>query len=263
MQNIINLYKKISNKSYSTLAGSIAFFLIINGGSVFFLLINICNSLGYDIFNYLEFEYLPNQFNQILNIVYTESSKSNFSFIYIATTVISGSTLFYHLIKTTEILYETKITEINLLNRAFSIFLVIIFLVIIVLAFIVFLFLNYITKGTMLNTILKYLTMFFIPFLIIVFIQKVTTPIYNKIIDIIPGVLFSTIFWFLSTIGFSIYLSIFSDYKNSFGTISFFIVFMIWIYLLSQGLIIGFIINYNRSLKKEISHKILLGTQKG
>ncbi len=263
MQNIINLYKKISNKSYSTLAGSIAFFLIINGGSVFFLIINICNNIGYDIFDYIEFEYLPEQVTKLIDIMYVESTKSNYSFFYIATSVISGSTLFYHLIKTTEILYETKITEINLLNRAFSIFLVIIFLVIIVLAFVVFLILNLFTKGTFLNVILKYFTMFFIPFLIVLFIQKVTTPFYNKFNEIILGVSFSTIFWFVSTIVFSFYLSIFLNYKNSFGTVSFFIVFMIWIYLLSQGLIIGYIINHNKSLKKDNKHKIILGTQKG
>lgn len=263
MQQIINLYRKISNKSYSTLAGSIAFFLIINGGSVFFLIINICNNLGYDIFNYINFDYLPQQVNELINIMYYESSKSNYSFFYISTSIISGSTLFYHLIKTTEILYETKATEINLLNRAFSVFLVIIFLVVIVLSFILFLILNLLTKHSFLNNILKFFTMFFIPFLIILFIQKTTTPIFNKIYQIIKGVLFSTFFWFASTIIFSIYLSIFLNYKNSFGAVSFFIVFMIWIYLLSQGLIIGYIINYNNSLKNINKHKLMLGTQKG
>lgn len=263
MQQIINLYKKISNKSYSTLAGSIAFFLIINGGSVFFLIINICNNFGYDIFNYVDITYLPDQFTLIIDIMYVESIKNNYSIFYIITSIISGSTLFYHLIKVNEIIYETKATEINMLNRIFSIILIIIFLVIVILTFIIFLILNLITKGTFYNTILKYVTMFLIPFLLIMYIEKVNTPISNSLFDIFPGVIFSTLFWFISTIGFTIYLNIFLNYKNSFGALSFFVVFMVWVYLLSQGLIIGFIINHNRSLKKINKHKIILGTQKG
>ncbi len=263
MKQIINLYRKISNKSYSTLAGSIAFFLIINGGSVFFLLINICNNLGYDIFNYVDIQYLPNQITRIIDIMYNESIKRNYSFFYIVTSVISGSTLFYHLIKISEIIYEVKISDFNIISRVFSIFLVIIFLIVIILVFISFLLLNLITKNSNLNIFLKYFTMLFIPFLIILFFQKVTTPILSKMKNIILGVFFSTFFCFIATILFSIYLKIFLNFKNSFGAISFFIVFMVWIYLLSQGLIIGYIINYNISLKTKFRNKLLIGTQKG
>ncbi len=258
MLHIINLYKKISNKSYSTLAASIAFFLIVNGGSVFFLIINITKSLGYDIFNYVDIEYLPTQLTYIIEILYVETISTKRSFFYTITSIVSGSTLFYHLIKVSEIIYEEKITEINFLNRIFSILLVILFLILIVLAFVVFLILNLLSRNIPLNIFIKYLMMLFIPFIIILYINKVVTPRRNKFGDIILGVLFSTLFWFIATIGFSIFLSIFLNFKNNYGVFSVFIVFMVWAYLLSQGLIIGFIINHYFSLKKVNEHTILM-----
>ncbi|MFI3252431.1 MAG: YihY/virulence factor BrkB family protein [bacterium] len=262
MQQIMNLYKKISSKSYSTLAGSIAFFLIVNGGSVFFLINNICNVLGYEMINYIDIDYLPDQLNELINSLYQNSIQGNKSIFYGLTSIVSGSTLFYHIIKISEIIYEDRITEITWLYRVFSILLVIVFLLLVVLAFVSFLVVNSITKNTHLNFIVKYGMMFFIPFFIILYINKVATPFKNKLGEIILGVLFSTLFWFVVTIGFSIFLNIFLNYKNSYGALSVFIVFMVWMYLLSQGLIIGMIINYNYSLKKVNNHTILMAHNK-
>ncbi len=256
MQRIFNLYQKISDKSYSTLAGSIAFFLIINGGSVLCLVLNICNNMGYNIFDYFNTDYLPDQISTIITAMYIDSLRNNYSIFFTITSIISGSTLFYHLIKTTEIIYDTKMVKQNFFNRILSIIIVIIFLLLVITMFIFFLISNYFTKGTFFNVLVKYLTMIIAPFIITLFISKTVTPKNNKVKEVYLGVIFSTIFWFVATILFSIYLDIFLNYKMTFGSLSFFIVFMIWIYLLSQGLIIGFIINYNNSLKKDIIHKI-------
>lgn len=256
MQRIFNLYMKISDKSYSTLAGSIAFFLIINGGSVVCLVVNICNNMGYDVFNYLDTSYLPTQLSTIIDIMYVDSRVNNYSIFFSITSIISGSTLFYHLIKTNELIYGIKKNNQNFINRIISIFFVIIFLILVVTVFILFLLFNYITKGSVLNVVLKFTTMLFAPFFITLFISKVITPKYNKFKEIFPGVIFATIFSFAITFLFSIYLGLFLNFKMSYGSLSFFIVFMVWIYLLSQGLIIGFILNYYKSLNNRNIHKI-------
>jgi hypothetical protein len=46
---IINIYKLLIKKSYSTLSGAIAFFLIINGGSIAYLMLFISNLLEIDL----------------------------------------------------------------------------------------------------------------------------------------------------------------------------------------------------------------------
>ena len=77
----------------------------------------------------------------------------------------------------------------------------------------------------------------------------------NALDEINKGASFTTLFWYVVTIGFTIYLQIFTNYKAIYGALTFFIVFMIWIYLLAQGLIIGIIINY---YEKEKNARLLL-----
>ena len=64
----------------------------------------------------------------------------------------------------------------------------------------------------------------------------------NSVVN--KGALFTTLFWYIITIGFTIYVNIFTNYKAIYGALTFFIVFMIWIYLLAQGLVIGVILNF-------------------
>lgn len=103
--------------------------------------------------------------------------------------------------------------------------------------------------------ILKFVIILFVPYLIAICINFFVTPHSVKFKEINKGALFTTVFWYLVTIGFALYLKIFTNYKAIYGTLTFFIVFMIWIYLLAQGLMIGIILNY---YEKEKNTKILL-----
>lgn len=60
-----------------------------------------------------------------------------------------------------------------------------------------------------------------------------------KIVDAIPGAVFATAGWFLSTMAFSFYVGNFANYSNTYGSIGGIIVLMIWMYLSSIILILG------------------------
>jgi membrane protein len=92
--------------------------------------------------------------------------------------------------------------------------------------------------------ILKYIILLFLPYVISICINFFITPHSVKFKEINKGALFTTLFWYIITIGFTIYVNIFTNYKAIYGALTFFIVFMIWIYLLAQGLVIGVILNF-------------------
>jgi membrane protein len=99
----------------------------------------------------------------------------------------------------------------------------------------------------------------------VVCINFFITPHQVRFKEIKKGSLFTTLFWFVATLLFNIYLKIFTNYKAIYGAVSFFIIFMIWIYLMAQGLVIGFIINFyekekNTKLKMDCSDKNIIGT---
>ena len=89
-------------KSYSTLSGSIAFFLIINGGSIAYLILFISNLFNFDfkIKNQTIMTFLTNIENKI------DYSNDFLTIFFIVTSIYGASSLFFHLLKTGEMIYE-------------------------------------------------------------------------------------------------------------------------------------------------------------
>ncbi|WP_153722114.1 YihY/virulence factor BrkB family protein [Sporosarcina cascadiensis] len=61
--------------------------------------------------------------------------------------------------------------------------------------------------------------------------------------SIIPGSIFATIGWILTSLAFSFYISNFGSYTNTYGSIAGIIVLIMWLYLSAIILLIGGIIN--------------------
>ncbi|GKV65074.1 MULTISPECIES: YihY/virulence factor BrkB family protein [unclassified Sporosarcina] len=61
--------------------------------------------------------------------------------------------------------------------------------------------------------------------------------------SIIPGSIFATIGWILTSLAFSFYISNFGSYANTYGSIAGIIVLIMWLYLSAIILLIGGIIN--------------------
>lgn len=59
----------------------------------------------------------------------------------------------------------------------------------------------------------------------------------------LPGALFATVGWIVTTLGFSFYVANFSSYANTYGSIGTIIILMLWLYLSAIILMIGGQIN--------------------
>lgn len=260
MKKLIDLYLKISNKSYTTLSSSIAFFLIINGGSLIYLILVISNFLNLDIVNYLNYNNTYLTTKMIIDDLELDViSLNNYSWFLTITSIFSASTLFFHLIKVGEIIYQEQSERYTVKKRVFSVIITIIFIIVIITIILAVFIIDYLLKNinvNLLGTVLKTIIYISIPFVIALIINMLVTPNKAKIKEVIYGVVLTTFFWYIATFGFTIYLKIFLNFKIVYGALTFLVVFMVWIYLMSIGLIIGFIINHQIRLKKIILDKI-------
>ena len=259
---IFKYYKRLMKKSYSTLSGSIAFFLIINGGSIAYLIMLIA-----DLFDF-KFEVSNPTLNTFLRSIESRVDYSNsfFAIFFIITSIYGASSLFFHLLKTGEMIYEEVNDKFTIIRRLTAIIFLLATIFIIELFFILLVlgdnvFPNYFWH------VIKYIILLFIPYFISICINFFVTPHSVKFKEINKGACFTTLFWYVVTIGFTIYIKVFTNYKAIYGALTFFIVFMIWIYLLAQGLIIGIILNYyekekNARLLREIAVNTIIGTPK-
>ena len=237
-------------KSYSTLSGSIAFFLIINGGSIAYLILFISNLFNFEfrIENKTIMTFLTNIENKI------DYSNNFLTIFFIITSIYGASSLFFHLLKTGEIIYEEINDKFTIIKRLTAIIFLTTTIFIIELFFILLVMGDNAFSNIFWHAI-KYLILLIIPYIIAVCVNFFVTPHSVKFKEINRGALFTTVFWYIVTIGFTIYLNIFTNYKAIYGALTFFIVFMIWIYLLAQGLIIGIILNY---YEKDKNARLLL-----
>lgn len=261
MKKIWEVYQMIKKYQVSRLASSIAFFFIINGGSLFFLL-----ALTLNIFN-IEFKDYVLEANQTLKgiILYFEANANSyyrpFYFVLILTSLWSSSTLFYHIISAGEFIFEVKRKVIPLLYRVISLFFVFIFIALLIIAFIVAVFTSYLLihlESFYLRLLLRVILYLIIPFFVITFFMLFVPPMRFRMKEVSKGLIFSLAAFLLITIGFRIYLVIFERYKAIYGAFTFIIIAMIYIYLLIIVLLLGLLINMleNRKIKEKKLEKL-------
>lgn len=239
MKRIISIYRLLTNKNYSTIAGSIAFFIVVNGGAILFLIIKLLSYFEADIV--VNIPYLNIAVSHIRG--YTGGFSVLYSIFFIITSIWSASTLFYHLIKSFELIYGIK-KKFNTLYRLVAVFFVILFLALLL-------------SGAILQTIIKsvigdkrvlyklyeLIILFIAPIAVILFFNMFLCPVNIRFKNAIKGSTFTFLFWIVVTFLFNIYIKYFSNYKKLYGALAMFVIFMVWIYLISIGLVIGFIIN--------------------
>ncbi len=261
LKKIVDYYKEIKKYRISSLASSVTFFFIINGGSLFFLL-----ALTLNLFN-IEFKEYVLEANQTLKtiILYFETNANiyyrPFYFILTITSLWSSSTLFYHIIGVGELIYQKKRKAYPFFYRLVSILFVFIFIALLLIAFIVAVFTSYLLihlKSFYLRLCLRLILYLIIPLFVISFFMLFVPPIRLKLKQVKKGMYFTLVSFILITVGFRIYLVIFDKYKAIYGALTFLIIGMIYIYLLIYFLIIGLLINMleNRKIKEKSLDKI-------
>lgn len=236
---IKKIYHFIIDNKVTTLAGGLSFFVLFNGGSFLFL-----NIVLDDLFAYSFIEILINQLNDnklkdFLLYFFTYQDNLSYSVILIISSIYSSSSLYYHLIHISEIITDFKYLD-SFPKRLFSILLTVVFILLLNVIMVLSSYLMIIFKS--IYKLILYITIFIVSSFVIIVSNMVSlkTLSFKKIYR---GLIFTIIYFVIFTIGFIKYITIFSNFKIVYGVLSFLLIFLFYVYILSIGLIVGICIN--------------------
>ena len=71
-----------------------------------------------------------------------------------------------------------------------------------------------------------------------------------------PGVLFAISIWLIASAAFALYVSQFSSYDKTYGTLAGVVVFLVWLWISNVALLLGMELNAERERDRELKHGV-------
>ena len=251
MHKIIAIYRYYADKRFSTIAGTLVYFLLMSiAPFVLWLTLAFGNVDVERIFSHALFESVAPFLRYLKQSA--QSAASGAGIILLATSLYSSTNFFYHLRRSGEIIYETDRVKGGLKLRLASLLLIAATILLVAA-----------TAGiTVTGTkLLSYLfpqfisemitSVFFtaLAFLIALVMNIFACPYKLKLSYAIPGSLLTTALWLVFVVGFGAYMS-FADPERLYGKIASVIVFLLWCYVMMSCFVIG-MINNRKALEKQ------------
>lgn len=245
-------YNLLSVKKYTTLAGTLVFFLIMSIVPLSFWLTLLIGKLPIQTDKVLS---LPvfDSVKEILLYVQQEAANATAgaSIVLIVTTLYSSTNLFYQMRRSGELIYDFHPEHQGLKIRLGALVLLIIVMATAVvfsltLALGSFLFSRLLSK--MWERVADYALLVAVSFFLVWLLNMYICPFKAKMRWFLPGTAITIVGWTAAVIGFSVYLKI-SNVRRLYGALSTLIVFLLWLYLLMVGFIAGVIFNSEKISK--------------
>ncbi len=244
MAKIIALYKHFSDKRYSTIAGTLVYFLLMSIAPTLLWLALIVGKIDLrGIISHTLFEAIE-PFLTYLNDA-AQNAAAGAGVVLAATSLYSSTNFFYHLRRSGEIIYDSdrKKSGFRLRILAAGIVLIVIACAAVFAAFflvgsnMLFYFVpQFITECITLIVIT--VAGFFIALLLNIF----ACPHKLGFSGAVSGSLLTTALWLLFAGGFTVYLR-FSDPSQLYGAVAAVIIFLLWCYVMISSLVVGIIYN--------------------
>ena len=252
MSKIISLYKYFSDKRFSTIAGTLVYFLLMSLAPFILWLTLVCGNI--DIERFLSHD-LFTAVSPILRYLKAsaESAASGAGIILLVTSLYSSTNFFYHLRRSGEIIYNSSRVKGGIRLRLASLLLIFsTFLVAALLAAMS------VTGSWLLEKFLPFFIAEIITYSIITATAFMVALILNifacpyklKASEAIPGSLLTTGLWLIFIVGFNIY-TVFANPEKLYGKIAAIIIFLLWCYIMMSSFVIGIIYNGMFKTKKE------------
>ena len=254
-------FSYLAAKKYTTLAGTMAFFLVMSVVPFLFWLTLLFGKLNIDYTRLLELEIFA-EFKDIL--LYFRDAAQNAtagaSVVLLVTTLYSSTNLFYHMRRSGEIIYNSTRRKGSLLIRVSAV--VFIFIVMV-------LFLAGVTIFLLGNSLLSRLFPSFVAqvsvyalfgvfmFGLLVLLNLYVCPYRIGVKNAVWGSLLTLLLGGLASFGFTVYVS-FSSMEKLYGAAVFLILFLLWLYLLMICFVVGVVLNcylLEKDKKRIIVHK--------
>lgn len=242
-------YHLLSFKKYTTIAGTLVFFLIMSIVPFSFWLSLIIGRLPVNTDEILSLPVFDSVKNILLYIQReAENATASASIILLFTTLYSSTNLFYQMRRSGEIIYDYRRETQGLRLRLGALILLIIVMASVVVFLLLFALGSFLFSQLLTKTwerIADYLLLAIIAFFLILILNIYICPHKTEMKNFLPGTFLTVGLWILAIIGFSIYLKI-GNMGRLYGALSAIIVFLLWLYILMTCFIVGVIFNSER-----------------
>lgn len=236
----MRLYKLLINKKYSTVSGAISFFVLLNGWSLLFLILYVFNSLNIGESIIIKAPHIISDFFTYYREIAIEGVGKKSVFL-VLSSFFSTSSLFYHLLRAGELIYEKKRDRERIYNRIASFIFMISFILLIVATVFLKIILTNISGG-LLYTLLNSVVTLILMFLIVLFVNYYITPTRIKIKKLLLGSIFTTLYWIFCGYIFIVIIK-FTNYGSIYKGLEIVVLSQLYIYIMCIGFIVGVVIN--------------------
>ena len=251
-------YELLHVKKYTTIAGTLVFFLIMSIMPFAFWLTLIIGKLPIDtekLFSLPVFISVKN----VLEYVQKEAMEATAgaSVVLLVTTLYSSTNLFYQMRRSGEIVYDVHRNKQGLRTRFAALILLVCVLVIAVVFLFVyalgsFLFSRLFSRWV--ELLIDHVLLAGLAFLLALLLNVYVCPYKRKLRVFLSGTCVTVALWAVAALGFSLYLKI-SNVNKLYGALSTVIVFLLWLYVMMIGFIVGVIFNSEKVVKKRKNKK--------
>ncbi len=249
-------YALLSLKKYTTIAGTLVFFLIMSIVPLSFWLTLLIGKLPVDTDKILSLSVFASV-KGVLDYVQKEAATATTgaSIVLIVTTLYSATNLFYQIRRSGEIIYDFHEERQGLRLRIGALALLIILMASAVAFLLIFALGSFIFSRILSSAwekIADYALLIVLAYLLVLLLNIYICPYKERARSFLFGTTITVVAWVGAVIGFSVYLKI-SNVSRLYGALSTVIVFLLWLYILMICFIVGVIFN---------SEKILLNREK-
>lgn len=266
MEKLRSLYKYLKEKyalltqrKYTTLAGTLVYFLIMSIVPLSFWLTLLVGKLPIDIDEVLS---LP-IFESVKDmLVYVRNEASNAttsaSVVLVFTTLYSATNLFYQIRRSGEIIYDYRHETQGLKLRLGALILLIMVMSLVVVFLSIFAFGSFVFSRLLSRRwqlIADYVLLAAVAFLLVLLLNMYVCPYKASMRYFLVGTLLTVALWIIAVVGFSVYLRV-SNLTRLYGALSAVIVFLLWLYILTVCFIVGVIFNSERILAAKRQRRI-------
>lgn len=246
-------YELLHVKKYTTIAGTLVFFLIMSIMPFAFWLTLIIGKLPIDTEKLFALSVFASVKN-VLEYVQKEAMEATTgaSVLLLFTTLYSSTNLFYQMRKSGEIVYDVHRKKQGLKTRLAALVLLLCVLVLAVAFLLVyalgsFVFSRWFPRGV--ELLVDYTLLGVLAFFLALLLNVYVCPYKRRWRLFLPGTCVTVGLWTIAALGFSLYLKV-GNLTKLYGALSTIIVFLLWLYVMMIGFIVGVIFNSEKVVKK-------------
>lgn len=252
MRAIIKTVKYFSDKRFSTIAGTLVYFLLMSIAPFILWLTLVLGNIDVEKFMSHELFKSVSPFLHSLKDS-AESAAGGAGIVLLITSLWSSTNFFYHLRRSGEVIYGSKRISGGIKLRISSLIFILMSVVLVAV------FTSLTVAGsrflddfvpTFISEIIFCIFLTFAAFSVALVLNKFACPYKISAPDILPGTLLTTALWLVFLIGFNVYMQ-FATPEKLYGKLASLIIFLLWSYVMMNCFVIGMILNGSFKIKKE------------